>query len=155
MIIQRASEDNLPDILALQQLAFRKEAEAFADFNIQPITQSLEELAEEFKTCVCLVAMDDSGRIIGSTRGSLQDGTSHIGRTFVHPDEQGKGIGTRLIRALETLNPAQRYEISSSIRCPRNISLYEHLGYVPFQTILTETNGFVSLEKTVSDPPRG
>jgi len=62
---------------------------------------------------------------------------------------QGKGIGTQLIRALEFINKAPRYEINASIRCPKNISLYEYLGFIRFRETKTENNGFVYLEKLV------
>lgn len=78
---------------------------------------------------------------------SIKDGTSYIGKTLVHPDYQGKGIGTKMIGMLELINKAPRYEINTSIRCPQNIMLYERLGYVRFKETKTENNGFIYLEK--------
>jgi ribosomal protein S18 acetylase RimI-like enzyme len=135
------------EILQIQHLAFRKEAEDFNDFNIEPITQTVAILKEEYETFVFLKAVDESGQIIGSIRGYIEDGTSYIGKTLVHPDYQGQGVGTKMICTLERMNKAPRYEINASIRCPQNIRLYERLGYVIFKEIKTENNGFVYLEK--------
>lgn len=145
--IEKAERPDLSRILEVQRLAFTREAEEFRDFAIEPMTQTLADLEREFETFLFLKAVDERGEIIGSTRGHVEVGTSYIGKTFVHPDFQGHGIGSQLIRALEDLNRAQRYEINSSIRCPQNIRLYESLGYRRFRETRTANNGFVYLEK--------
>lgn len=109
--------------------------------------QAIEDLEKEFQSFTYLKAIDDNGLIIGSTRGHIEGNTSYIGKTFVYPDYQGKGIGTKMIRMLEEINKAPRYEINASIRCPQNIRLYVRLGYVRFKETKTENNGFVYLEK--------
>ncbi|HAB59537.1 MAG TPA: GNAT family N-acetyltransferase, partial [Lachnospiraceae bacterium] len=116
MIIIEARQKDLEEILQIQHLAFRKEAEDFDDFDIEPMTQTLEVLEEEFKTFLFLKAVNDEERIVGSIRGYIKDGTSYIGKTFVHPDYQGKGIGTEMIKHLEAVNKAARHEINASIR---------------------------------------
>lgn len=143
----KADKSDLNEILQVQYMAFQKEAEDFQDFNIEPMTQTLAMLEEEYKTFLFLKAVDDEGKIIGSIRGYVKDGTSYIGKTLVHPNHQGRGIGTKMIGSLEQLHKAPRYEINASIRCPRNIRLYERLGYVRFKETKTESNGFVYLEK--------
>ncbi len=148
MKIVQANKSDLPEILSVQHAAFRYEAEKFNDFKIEPMTQTVAVLEQEFQTFTFLKAVNNAGEIVGSVRGYVKDGTSYIGKTFVRPDCQGQGIGTAMIGALETLHPAPRYEINASIRCPQNIRLYERLGYVRFKEIKTENNGFVYLEKT-------
>jgi GNAT superfamily N-acetyltransferase len=73
-----------------------------------PLTQSLEELREDFKKQVFLKAMVD-GRIVGSVRAFAKDGTAFIGRLIVHPDLQNGGIGTELMGEIE--NQLRRQEI--------------------------------------------
>lgn len=147
MEILRAEENDLAEILQVQYAAFTKEAEEFNDFEIEPMRQTTADLKAEYKTWTFLKVLNDEGRIIASTRGHTENGTSYIGKTFVHPDYQGRGIGTQMILALERINIAPRYEINASIRCPQNIRLYERLGYVRFKETRTENNGFVYLEK--------
>lgn len=147
MKIVKAEKEDLKQILDIQHIAFKREAEEFNDFSIEPLTQSLEDVQKEFEYMIFLKAVDENGRIIGSTRGFCEGGTSYVRTTSVHPDYQGKGIGSKLIQALEEENTAPRYEISASIRCPQNIRLYEKLGFVRFKEIKTKNNGFVYLEK--------
>lgn len=147
MKIVKAEKADLKQMLDIQHLAFQREAEEFNDFSIEPLTQSLEDVQKEFEYMIFLKAVDESGKIIGSTRGYVKDGTSYVRTTSVHPDYQGHGIGSKLIQTLEEVNQAPRYEISASVRCPQNIRLYEKLGFMRFKEIKTENNGFVYLEK--------
>ncbi|MFN2298449.1 MAG: GNAT family N-acetyltransferase, partial [Anaerolineales bacterium] len=70
------------------------------------------------------------GKIIGSVRAELHDGTCRIGRLIVHPDFQNRGIGGRLLRAVEDLFPeAERCELFTGDRSTRNLHLYRKCGY--------------------------
>lgn len=147
MEILKAEEKDLEEILQVQYLAFTREAETFNDFNIEPMTQTIAALKEEYEKYTFLKVVNVTGKIVGSIRGYIENDTSYIGKTLVHPEYQGQGIGTKMIRKIEEINRALRYEINASIRCPENIRLYERLGYVKFKEIRTENNGFVYLEK--------
>lgn len=132
MEILKVEEKDLEEILQVQYLAFTREAETFNDFNIEPMTQTIAALKEEYEKYTFLKVVDVTGKIVGSIRGYIENDTSYIGKTLVHPEYQGQGIGTKMIRTLEEINRALRYEINASIRCPENIRLYERLGYVKF-----------------------
>ncbi len=127
-MIRRAGRDDLPEILRLQRLAFRCEAEALGRMDIRPLTQTLEELRGEYEEGVVL-RMDAGGALIGSVRAREQDGTVLIGKLIVHPDHRRKGHGTRLLRAVEELFPGRRYELFTNALNRGNIRLYEKAGY--------------------------
>lgn len=101
MQIMRADRNDLEEILKLQYLAYQSEAQLVNDFNIQSLTQTLEELMDEYEKGVIYKAVDDKEQIIGSVRGYVRDGTIHIGKLMVHPNFQGRGIGTSLLRHIE------------------------------------------------------
>ncbi len=133
MVILRAGEEDLPDILELQYLAYQSEARLLEDPQIPPLTQTLKDVRAEFVKGVFLKAVDDAGVIIGSVRAWAQAGTAFIGKLIVQPDRQGRGIGTALLCEIEKAFPGHRYELFTSSRSVRNLELYERLGYTRFR----------------------
>ena len=70
------------------------------------------------------------GRRLACARGCRDDGTADVGRLIVHPRLQGRGLGTRLLVAMEAALPAaRRFELFTGHRSARNLALYERLGY--------------------------
>lgn len=147
MIIQKADKKDLKEILELQHLAYLSEAKLVNDYNIQPLTQTLEELIEEYDGGVVLKAVNSNGKVVGSVRGGVKDNTLHIGKLMTHPDYQNKGIGTKLIYEIERLYPNTRKELFTSCKSSENIKLYKKLGYIIFKEKVTPKLKFIYLEK--------
>lgn len=148
MRVERATVDDAEEILSLQKLAYQSEAEIYDDFTIPPLTQTLEEIKRDFESQIFLKAVTD-GRIMGSVRGFVREGTCYIGRLIVHPDFQNQGIGTQLMgRIEEVFKEAQRFEIFTGHKSERNLYLYEKRGYQRFKTVkANEKLTIVYLEK--------
>jgi phosphoribosylanthranilate isomerase len=145
--IQKVRKGDLEEVLALQKLAYQREAELNNDFNIPPLTQTLEEIRAEFRQALFLKAMDGD-KIIGSVRAYEKGGTCHIGRLIVHPDYQNRGIGSMLLKAVEGKFDCQRFELFTSERSERNLYLYVKFGYREFKRVaLNEKTTLVFLEK--------
>lgn len=133
--ITRANAADAAELLALQLRAYQSEAVLYDDWSIPPLTQTLAGIEREFAEKTFLKLCDDKNRIIGSVRGALRDGTCEVGRLMVHPDFQRRGIGARLLAALEMEFPdANRFELFTGSRSTANIRLYERLGYCIFRT---------------------
>ena len=130
--IEDARIDDVPEIVALQKLAFQKEAERTGDWQMPAQTQTIDDLASEFPN-LRLFVIRDGGRIIATGRAKLDGKTVRMGRLAVAPDWQGRGLGTRLLCALEASFPdSDRLEIFTSDVSLDNIRLYERLGYHEF-----------------------
>jgi GNAT superfamily N-acetyltransferase len=133
MRIERAEFEDLQTILLLQRLAYQSQARLCSDFSIPPLTETLEEVRSVYPSLVMLKAVDENGVIIGSVRGRPDGDTCLVGRLFVHPEHQGKGLGTRLLLEIEASCPKPRYELFTSNLSVDNIRLYERMGYVRFK----------------------
>ncbi len=156
MIIEQASLEDAPAVLALQKIAYRSEAELYGDYAIPPLTQTLEEMEADLDHQLVLKASIE-GRIVGSVRGYTEGGTCFIGRLIVHPATQNRGIGTQLMEAIETrFGRAERFELFTGHKSARNLQFYEKRGYEEFRREgITENLTLVYLEKRPSALPTG
>jgi phosphoribosylanthranilate isomerase len=146
-LIQKAELEDMEEILALQKLAYQSEAELNNDFKIQPLTQTLDEIRAEFGQAIFLKIVQD-GKIIGSVRAYEKDGTCYIGKVIVHPTCQNRGLGSQLLRAVESQFNCRRFELFTSQRSERNLYLYKKFGYREFkQVAVNERVTMIFLEK--------
>ncbi len=135
MIIAPAAAEDLPEILALQKIAFKSEAEIYNDFSMAPLRQSMTDIQTDFQKMVFFKAVIN-GKIVGSARGWLdkESGTGHVGRLVVHPYFHGRGLGHKMLLAVETaLAASQRFEVFTGHKSKRNIQFFERCGYKPFR----------------------
>lgn len=58
------------------------------------------------------------------------DGHVHLDVIAIHPDQQGRGVGTAAMAFLERAHPAERYTLDTPSYALRNHHFYEKLGYV-------------------------
>ena len=148
MEIVKAGPEDLEMILKLQYLAFQVEARIWQNYQLKPLVETLAEIRQEYDAGPVLKAVLDDGTLVGSVRGYVEDGTLYILKLIVHPDFQGQGIGTALVRAIEELHPGLRYELYTSCRSERNLRLYEKLGYRRYrEEVVSPIFTFIHLEK--------
>jgi len=150
MEIERAMIYDAEEILILQKLAYRSEAEIYNDFNIPPLVQTLESIEKDFENQYFLKTVMN-GKIIGSVRAYTKEGTCYIGRLIVHPDFQNRGIGTDLMNEIERIfNTCRRFELFTGDKSERNLYLYQKLGYKIFKKAkITDQTMVVYLEKKI------
>ena len=146
-MIEKSKFEDLQEILDLQYLAYQSEARLLNNFDIPPLKQTLNEIIEECSKGIILKA-EYGGSIIGSVRGYCEGDTLYIGKLIVHPEMQGRGIGTRLLTEIERRVPNRRYELFTSSESKQNLRLYERLGYKVFDRRQINNNlTFIYLEK--------
>jgi len=145
--ILESLEADAAEILCLQYAAYQSEAELNNDFTIQPLMQTPDELIAEYRKGVILKAVRN-GEIVGSVRAYAEGDTVYIGKLMVRPDCQGKGLGKRLLAAMESKLSKKRFELFTSGKSERNLYLYEKAGYKRFKEG-TDKSGitFVYFEK--------
>ena len=112
-----------------QRKTFKKEAELYQDFKIPAVIQNKEEFIASFSDFLYLKALSGD-TLIGVIRGKSENNICNIGRFAVHPDFQNQGIGTKLIKELETyFSDVSAYELFTGILSKRNLYFYTKLGY--------------------------
>ncbi|BCG60758.1 GNAT family N-acetyltransferase [Paenibacillus sp. URB8-2] len=149
MLITRAEETDIEEILQLQRKAFMVEAAIYNDYTIQPLRQTIDELKSEYETQTLLKAIAEGDIIAGSVRAFVSGDTCYIGRLIVHPDFQNRGIGTRLLREVEQVfKECRRYELFTGHKSKKNLYLYGKNGYQVFKSqVINEKLTMMYLEK--------
>jgi len=153
MHIQRATADDLPEILRLQRRCYQSEAELYGDPHLPPLRQTQGELVAEFRG-KAFFKIVEQGRVVASVRCHLQERTLLIERLIVTPERQGQGLGTALLSYVEGCFPeAGRAELFTGHRSERNLRLYHRLGYreVRRQAVAPHLT-LVFLQKPLSHP---
>ncbi|HEY6458378.1 MAG TPA: GNAT family N-acetyltransferase [Steroidobacteraceae bacterium] len=152
-LISPAVLQDAPAILELQRLAYQSEAKLYNDWSLPPLMQTLESLREEFSHSNVLKAVA-AEHIIGSVRARAVDGLGQIGRLIVHPDHQGQGLGSELLKRAEVaLREVSIFELFTGTRSEANIRLYQRHGYRISRTqALSPTVSITFMQKSALNP---
>ena len=147
--ISIAERKDLNKILTLQKECYQTEAELHNEFNIPPLTQTLDSITEEFEQGFLFLKGSIDGNIVASVRGYIRDYTTYIGRLMVKKEFQNNKFGQELMKEIETqLNNCNRYELFTGFKREKNLKLYQKLGYSEFRRqVITNNFTLVYLEK--------
>lgn len=131
VVITRADTSDAEAVLALIRRAFTPVAEQYGDFDMPPLTETLEEHRARYAGNVVLKATDAAGAIVGSVQGEPRpDGSCYVARLVVDPAHQRRGIARALTLALEAEFPgARRFELFTGHDSAGSLALYRSLGY--------------------------
>ncbi|MDA1359376.1 GNAT family N-acetyltransferase [Glycomyces luteolus] len=129
-VIAPAEPADAGEILTLSRAAYVSEAQLNGDPFIPPLTETVEEVAAQIDAVHVLKAVWN-GRIVGAGRARQEGDVLHLGRIVVAPDLQGRGIGSRLIAALEGLaaHGTAHLALFTGAKSESNLRLYRRLGY--------------------------
>jgi GNAT superfamily N-acetyltransferase len=132
-------------------MAFISEAEIYNNFKIEPLLQSFDSIAVDFKVCIFLKA-EYKNVIVGSVRGKETSEICQVGRLIVAPEFQNKGIGRRLLKEIEHEFPAAReYELCTGYKSIKNIYLYESIGYKQCEVITDDGHPNLQMVKMIKE----
>ena len=127
--IVAATADDAPALLAMQREAFEPEARACQTWDIPPLQESADGIREHIRMATVLKAMDGD-RLLGSIRGIVSGATCLIRVLVVAPDAQGRGVGARLLKAIEDAHPqVERFELTTNMVMVANVRFYLRHGY--------------------------
>jgi GNAT superfamily N-acetyltransferase len=118
------------EVLTLQRAAYATEARLYHDPELPALTQTLAELATELTSVSALKAVAGH-RIVGAVRARVDGTVLHVGRLVVAPDWQNRGVGSRLLAAVEAgAGPDVRTAaLFTGHLSSANLALYARRGY--------------------------
>ncbi len=128
VVIERMRPEDAGEILTVQRAAFVSEAQLYGSTDTPPLTQTLEQLDAELVDADGWVARR-RGRLVGVIRTRQHDGVLLIGRIAIAPDQQGHGIGRRLLETAESASGADVAELFTGSLSEGNLRLYRDCGY--------------------------
>ncbi len=156
MTIVDAAPEDAEAILALQKLAYEREARRYDDWTIPPMVETLDTVRDQIARHVVLKAIVD-GRLAGSVRGVVSDGVCEVCRLSVDPGLQRRGIGSALLVAIEQrFSDIEAFELFTGNHSVENLRLYERHGYRHARTkVLSPAVSLLFLRKPgpASQPP--
>ena len=114
---------------ALQKLAFEEEGRRSGTWDIPPLIEDVTSIVRHIENEVAIVAVRNE-ELVGSVRGVSGDHGWVIRALIVHPECQGQGLGSTLLKALEAKLPAPvRVDLTTNTLMERNVAFYEKHGY--------------------------
>ncbi|TCI29240.1 GNAT family N-acetyltransferase [Exiguobacterium sp. SL-10] len=135
MQIREATVSDHKVFTEVSRASFKQEADRlrlpYRDLNIEPPgydNESMNRYLIEQLTCY-VIELD--GQVIGGTVVTLTGQEyGRIDRMFIHPEQQGRGIGKRALQLIEGLHPTVRiWELETSAAQPNNVAFYRAAGY--------------------------
>ncbi|MET0417619.1 MAG: GNAT family N-acetyltransferase [Actinoplanes sp.] len=119
------------EVLTVQRAAYLTEAQHYTDPFLPPLTETLDEVVAVLAGPSIVLAARLGHRLVGSVRAHLDGTTAHVGRLSVAPDQQGRGVGGRLLAAIEDAcaGRAALFTLFTGADSARNLRLYERHGY--------------------------
>jgi tRNA (guanine37-N1)-methyltransferase len=128
-----ATPGDAGELTTLQRACWAGEAQANTALDIQPLTESVEDVTQalgQWRTWV----VRSGGRLVASVRARLRPGDGEvweIGRLMVAPDLQGRGIGRALLAFAESAAPpsARTLRLDTGSASADTLRRYRKAGY--------------------------
>ncbi|MCI4064990.1 GNAT family N-acetyltransferase [Micromonospora sp. R77] len=119
------------EILTVQRAAYLVEAQRYGDPFLPPLTETLDEVRAALAGPTVVLAARLGARLVGSVRATVEGDTAHVGRLSVAPDQQGRGVGGRLLAAIEAAcaGRVSRFALFTGAESTDNLRLYARRGY--------------------------
>ncbi len=155
MKIELATIQDVPELQELQHKAFGPQCIELGWEDAPPMTESLEHAYEDFAQCTTLKVLDDEGRIIGSIRGNVTDGSLYMGRLMVLPEYRQQGIGKQLFREIHSRLPHNRAWLCTCKQVQAPYEFYLREGFRPYKDeIVGPGLTWVYMEKSICILPK-
>lgn len=146
--IEKAQRSDLPEILCVQKAAFAPIAALLNRTELQPMSQTLEEIQNEYDSWLFLkYTLED--RIVGSVRAYLDDNDiCYIFKLVVLPEYQSAGMGKALMQDVHSrFKGCNKFQLFTGMDVSHIVDFYHKLGYAQMYTKTMDGVVMVFLER--------
>ena len=153
--LERLGSADAGEVLTLQRAAYVTEAQAHDDLWMPPLTQSLDDLRGELdRGALHAWGFREHRRLVAAVRVEVHGDLARLGRLVVAPDRQGRGWGTRLLRATEheLIDTVAAIELFTGEHSSANLRLYRRAGYSETGRSAAGAYDLVQLRKNLRAP---
>lgn len=129
--IGRLAAGHAGEALTVQRAAYVTEAQRYGAPDLPPLTESLDELRADLEFGVVAFGAWLGTRLAGSVRGRPDGDRMQVSRLAVAPDLQGRGIGRRLLAAVESGAPpaVRTFWLVTGAGSDTSLTFYQRAGY--------------------------
>ncbi len=150
--VHRIGVERAGEILTLQRAAYVTEAKLHNDLQLPPLDQTVDEIVDELRNPeVIALGITSGARLVAAVRLTVHGDTAELGRLTVAPDLQGRGLGSRLLDAVDAWLPSAvaRLELFTGEHSLANIRLYNRFGFREFRRRNVGTYDLVFFARSV------
>jgi ribosomal protein S18 acetylase RimI-like enzyme len=139
------------EALTVQWAAFVRVAQRYEAPNLPPLTESPDALRADIESGVLAVGAWLGTRLAGSVRGRPDGDRMEIARLAVAPDLQGRGIGRRLLAAVEAAAPptVRTSWLVTGAMSDGSLAMYRRAGYA----VVSDSTDAAGIALTVLEKP--
>lgn len=119
------------EALTVQRAAYVTEAQRYGVPYLPPLTETLDALRADLAAGVVARGAWLGTRLVGSVRGRTDGDRMEIARLAVAPDLQRRGIGWRLLGAIEAAAPppVRTFWLVTGAASDASLAMYRQAGY--------------------------
>ena len=119
------------EALTVQWAAYVPVARHYAEPNLPPLTETVDALRADLAAGIPALGAWLDTRLVGSVRGRPDGERMEVARLSVAPDMQGRGIGRRLLAAIEAAAPpaVRTLWLVTGTKSDGSLELYRRAGY--------------------------
>ncbi|MEU7481602.1 GNAT family N-acetyltransferase [Lentzea sp. NPDC042327] len=130
--IRALDADRAGEVMTVQRAAYLVEARRYGAWDLPPLVETLAQVRDHISSGQPALGAFDGHRLVGSVRGNVDGDRMEVARLFVAPDQQGRGIGRKLLDAAAGAAPSgvDVLWLFTGARSEENIRLYESAGFV-------------------------
>ncbi|MFI6100030.1 GNAT family N-acetyltransferase [Lentzea sp. NPDC051213] len=116
-------------MLTVQRAAYLDEARRYDAWELPPLRETVQQIQDHIESGMPALGAWDGTRLVGSVRGKVDQARMEVARLSVAPDQQGRGLGRRLLDAVCAEAAGEVVWLFTGAESEENLRLYLSAGF--------------------------